>query len=96
MTLSLEILYNLHVSSGSLRASNVLFREMTLRVFRMPLLWLDTTPIGEILRRFTVDVRNVDDHVLSTMSDFADAFMKLIIVVCVGYGFPWSQLPCVP
>ncbi|PIG82762.1 ABC multidrug transporter [Aspergillus arachidicola] len=84
LTLGLEILYNLHVSSGSLRASNTLFREMTFRVIRMPLLWLDTTPIGEILRRFTVDVRNVDDHVLSTMSDFADAFMKLIIVVCVG------------
>ncbi|KAB8215049.1 P-loop containing nucleoside triphosphate hydrolase protein [Aspergillus novoparasiticus] len=61
------------VTLGSLRASNILFREMTFR-----------TPIGEILRRFTVDVRNVDDHVLSTMSDFADAFMKLIIVVCVG------------
>lgn len=84
MTIFVEILVNRHTHSGSMRASGTLFREMTYRILRMPLLWLDTTPTGEILKRFGADTRMVDDSVLATISEFADCFVKLVIVIGIG------------
>ncbi|KAJ5549172.1 hypothetical protein N7513_006406 [Penicillium frequentans] len=80
----LEFLVNLHMFSGSLRASETLFRTMTRNVIRMPLLWLDNTPIGPILKRFSGDIRMVDDLLLEAMSEFANCIVKLIIVVYIG------------
>lgn len=84
LTITLELLFNLHTSSGSIRASKTLFREMTYRVIRMPILWLDTTPIGVMLKGFTADMRMVDDYVLVGMSEFAECFVQLVTVVAVG------------
>ncbi|KAE8329990.1 P-loop containing nucleoside triphosphate hydrolase protein [Aspergillus sergii] len=47
MTITWDLLFNLHTFSGSVRASEAIFREMTARVIRMPLMWLDTASIGE-------------------------------------------------
>lgn len=80
----LEFLLNMHIFSGSLRASERLFRTMTANVIRMPLLWLDTTPLGGILKRFSADARQVDDFLLEIMSEFANCLVKLIIVGCIG------------
>ncbi|KAJ5607281.1 hypothetical protein N7537_003900 [Penicillium hordei] len=80
----LEFLLNMHIFSGSLRASQTLFRTMTSNVIRMPLLWLDNTPLGAILRRFTVETRQIDDNLLETLSNFANCLVKLVIVGCIG------------
>jgi ABC-type multidrug transport system fused ATPase/permease subunit len=84
LAIILESIFNLHNFSGSIRASKTLFREITFRVIRMPLLWIDSTPIGEMLKRFTADTRIVDDLVLVTVSEFADCLVKLKIVIGVG------------
>jgi hypothetical protein len=80
----LQLAFNLHASSGSHRASLFLFHEMTFRVIRMPLLWLDTTPFGTMLKGFTVDTRLVDDQTLSTVSEFAQHLVTLMTIVGVG------------
>ena len=74
----------MHMFSGSLRASETLFRAMTSNVLRAPLLWLDNTPIGPILKRFSGDIRMVDDLLLEALSEFANCIVKLIIVVYIG------------
>lgn len=79
-----ESLFKIQASSGSVRASKALFREMTFRVLRMPLIWIDTTPTGDMLKRFTSDTRIVDDSVFDTISEFANCFVKLVIVVSIG------------
>jgi len=79
-----DVFYHLHVSSGSLRASEVLFRGMTSRVLRMPLLWIDNTPLGDMLKRFTVNIRLVDDSLLSTLSEVVTFGLRLVIIVTVG------------
>ncbi|KAH8807261.1 ABC multidrug transporter [Xylogone sp. PMI_703] len=80
----LESLFNVHTFSGSMRASKVLFRKMVSRVIRTPLRWLDTTAIGEMLKRFTSDTRILDDSILVTLSEFLDCLIQLIIVIGVG------------
>ncbi|OJJ42630.1 hypothetical protein ASPZODRAFT_76575 [Penicilliopsis zonata CBS 506.65] len=80
----LEVGFNLHRSAGSLRASRGLFRAITARVLRMPLLWLDSTPIGEMLKRFSTDTRMVDTFVLSTLSQCADCLVKMMVIISVG------------
>ena len=80
----LEFFFNMHMFSGSLRASETLFRKMTANVIRMPLLWLENTPIGAILKRFSSDIRLVDDLLLEAMSEFANSIVKLILVGCIG------------
>ncbi|KAJ5928883.1 hypothetical protein N7466_007839 [Penicillium verhagenii] len=80
----LEFLSNMHIFSGSLRASETLFRAMTVNVIRMPLIWFDNTPLGGILKRFSVDIRLVDDFLLHTMSEFANCLVKLVIVGYIG------------
>ncbi|CAI7643455.1 unnamed protein product [Penicillium glandicola] len=79
-----EFLLNMHIFSGSLRASETLFRTMTANVIRMPLLWLDSTPLGGILKRFSADTRLVDDFLLEAVSEFANCLVKLVVVGCIG------------
>ncbi|OKL62783.1 hypothetical protein UA08_01523 [Talaromyces atroroseus] len=79
-----ESLFKMHAASGSMRASESLFREMTFRVLRMPLVWLDATPTGTMLKRFTSDTRMVDDSVFDTISEFAYCLVKLGIVIGIG------------
>lgn len=80
----LEVVRNLHISAGSLRASMHLFREMTAIVLRMPLLWIDNTPLGDMLRRFTADINRMDEHLIVNISAFANALANLMIVVIIG------------
>ncbi|KAJ5671236.1 hypothetical protein N7507_000363 [Penicillium longicatenatum] len=80
----MEFLFNLHMYSGSLRASKALFQKMTAKVIRMPLIWLDNTPVGELLKRFHPDMRMVDDFLLESVSETSDSIVKLMIVSFVG------------
>lgn len=80
----MEFLFNLHMYSGSLRASKALFSKMTAKVIRMPLIWLDNTPVGELLKRFNPDMRMVDDFLLESVSETSDSIVKLLIVLCIG------------
>ncbi|KAH7378047.1 ABC multidrug transporter [Cadophora sp. MPI-SDFR-AT-0126] len=79
-----EVLFSLHAFSGSIRASETLFRQVTSKILRMPLLWLDTTPLGEMLRAVTIDIKQVDEAILTHISDFANSMVSLCVVIGVG------------
>ncbi|KAE9365698.1 ABC multidrug transporter [Stipitochalara longipes BDJ] len=83
LAIILKFLFNLHTFSGAVRATKALFLEMTSTIFRMPLQWLDSNPIGDMLKKFTIDTRQVDE-VLVNISEFADCFVKLMIVIAFG------------
>lgn len=86
LLIAVECISSQHAQSGSLRTSRLLFRQMTFRVLRMPLWWLDATPFGQTFRTFTMDARSVDDWALAIMSDCANGFVKLTIIICIGYA----------
>lgn len=73
-----------HRNAGIIRASNALFRRMTFKVLRMPLLWLDTASFGEIIKTFTVDIRRMDDRVLNTVDTITENWVQLVTILCVG------------
>lgn len=82
--IALEFLFNLYTFSGSIRASQNLFNRMTFKVLRMPVLWLDSTPIGSLIKAFTVDTKMLDDMVLQTLSEFFGVFVRLATITGVG------------
>ncbi|KAL3488208.1 P-loop containing nucleoside triphosphate hydrolase protein [Aspergillus germanicus] len=56
------------VLSGSIRASKVMFEQFTDAILRSPLRFLDTTPVGQILNRFTSDFGVLDSDLSLTMA----------------------------
>ncbi|KAA8643767.1 putative ABC transporter [Aspergillus tanneri] len=64
----LEIIRYRLVMQGSLRASKVLFERFTNAILRAPLYFLDTTPVGRILNRFTADFGVLDSDLASNLS----------------------------
>ncbi|KAM3485941.1 hypothetical protein MY8738_000961 [Beauveria namnaoensis] len=77
-------LSKLHTDASTLRAARVFFRQMTFTVLRMPLIWLDATPVGAMLKAFTVDVRSVDELVLATLASFIDSAINVLTAICIG------------
>ncbi|KAK2747506.1 hypothetical protein FQN57_001998 [Myotisia sp. PD_48] len=53
---------HLFIWTGSLRASKSLFEQMTARVLRTPLRWVDTVPVGRVINRFTADFATFDSE----------------------------------
>lgn len=64
---------------GAIRASKRLFDKLTYAVLRAPLRWLDTTPVGRILNRFTADFTAIDSRL-----GYDFGFMLYQIVLLAG------------
>lgn len=64
----LEIFRSLLVFQGSIRASKAVFEKFTDTILRAPLHFLDTTPVGRILNRFTADFGVLDSDLASNVS----------------------------
>ncbi len=64
---------------GAIRASKRLFDKLTHAVLRAPLRWLDITPVGRILNRFTADFAAIDSRL---GDDFG--FMLYQVVLLTG------------
>jgi ABC-type multidrug transport system fused ATPase/permease subunit len=73
------------VFRGSLRASRKVFRELTYRVLRTPLRWLDTVPTGRILNRFTADFQALDSQLSSNFAQVASAFLSIFGILFAAF-----------
>ncbi|KAL4862342.1 hypothetical protein BDV12DRAFT_207304 [Aspergillus spectabilis] len=58
----LEMIRTLIILNGSIKASKSMFEQFTMAILRSPLRFLDTTPVGQILNRFTSDFGILDSH----------------------------------
>jgi ABC-type multidrug transport system fused ATPase/permease subunit len=74
----------LAVFVASLRASKVLFENLTFVVLRAPLRWLDTVPLGRIINRFTADFNMIDSKIAMDISFFLHNTMQVISVIIAG------------
>ena len=69
---------------GSLRASKKLFEDLTYAVLRAPLRWLDTTPVGRTLNRFTADFAAIDSRLGNDISFFLYHGLELVGIIIAG------------
>ncbi|KAH6709145.1 hypothetical protein BKA61DRAFT_556514 [Leptodontidium sp. MPI-SDFR-AT-0119] len=73
------------VYRGSLRASKTVFRDMTYKVLRTPLRWLDTVPTGRILNRFTADFTSVDSQLSSNFAQVGSSFLSIAGIMVAAF-----------
>ena len=66
---------------GSLRASKKLFENLTHSVLRAPLRWLDTTPVGRTLNRFTADFAAIDSRLGNDIGSLIYYVLQLIGII---------------
>lgn len=75
---------------GSIRASEVLFEQLTYAVLRAPLRWLDTVPVGRILNRFTADFNMVDSQISNDFAMIMYEVMQVMSAIVAGAILsPW-------
>ncbi|KAL9059073.1 MAG: hypothetical protein Q9206_001653 [Seirophora lacunosa] len=72
------------VLAGSIRASRVLFEDFNKAIFHAPIRWLDTTPTGRILNRFTADFNAVDESMADGLGFFINQVLQLAAIVVAG------------
>ncbi|KAL4803103.1 P-loop containing nucleoside triphosphate hydrolase protein [Aspergillus unguis] len=64
----LDIIRLTVILHGSLQASKTMFNQFTIAVLHAPLRFLDTTPVGQILNRFTSDFGTLDSDLSLDLS----------------------------
>ncbi|EUC62287.1 P-loop nucleoside triphosphate hydrolase, partial [Rhizoctonia solani AG-3 Rhs1AP] len=63
---------------GSVRASRRIHDRLVRSVLGAPLRWLDSTPIGRVIARFTQDIRSVDGALPDGLNNLADITIGLL------------------
>ncbi|RMZ80689.1 hypothetical protein DV738_g2708, partial [Chaetothyriales sp. CBS 135597] len=69
---------------ASIKASKVLFENLAYTVLRAPLRWVDTTPTGRILNRFTSDFNMLDSRISLDISFTLHNLMQVLSVIIAG------------
>jgi ABC-type multidrug transport system fused ATPase/permease subunit len=57
---------------GALSASRKIHDKLVTAILGTTLRWLDLTPVGRIISRFTMDIRAVDGPISGMLSDFSE------------------------
>ncbi|ERT02813.1 hypothetical protein HMPREF1624_01115 [Sporothrix schenckii ATCC 58251] len=83
-TLIVSIAQQLLIMFTGLRASRVLFEKMTHSILRAPLSWIDKTPTGRVLNRFTSDTFTVDRRLASDLSSFLQSAIGLVVIIAAS------------
>ncbi len=68
----------------AIRASKELFEKLTYAVLRAPLRWLDTTPVGRILNRFTADFAAIDSRLGTDLGFLIYQMILLVSIIVTG------------
>lgn len=81
------------VFMGAIRASKTLFDNLTYTVLRAPLRWLDITPVGRILNRFTADFAAIDSRLGNDFGFMLYQGVLLAGIIAAGlFVSPWMLL----
>ncbi|KAL8870822.1 MAG: hypothetical protein Q9174_003222, partial [Haloplaca sp. 1 TL-2023] len=68
----------------SIKASRTLFNDFSTAILNAPLKWLDTTPTGRILNRYTSDFNTIDESLADGLGFFINQALQLTAVIAAG------------
>jgi ABC-type multidrug transport system fused ATPase/permease subunit len=70
---------------GSISASRQIHERLISSVLAANLRFLDQTPVGRIISRFTLDIRAVDGPISSMLADFSECIAANIFQVLTSF-----------
>lgn len=68
---------------GSIHAGRRIYTKMLETIMKAPLRFLDTVPTGRLLNRFSKDAETVDSRMASNFSQFVQAGLQTIMILCI-------------
>ena len=82
---------------GAREASGLLHCNLLVNMFRLPMVFFDTTPQGRIVNRFSKDMDVVDTNIPSNMQMFLTYLLKVVCVLgVIAVTNPLILLAAVP
>ncbi|KAI1299644.1 Multidrug resistance-associated protein 1 [Halotydeus destructor] len=90
-------LASLFMFQGALKATAVIHDRMLDRIFKAPMSFYDTTPLGRILNRFTKDIDSTDFGLRMNIQSFtAGLFRTVVTIGIVSFQSPFFLLQLYP
>ncbi|WVQ74585.1 hypothetical protein IAR50_004186 [Cryptococcus sp. DSM 104548] len=81
---------------GAVKASREVHRRLVNTIFGAYMRFLDSTPVGRIISRFTKDMKSVDGSFTETFANVADVTVGLVLKIIVVVSLvPLFSLPAV-
>ena len=93
----LILAYQIVVALGGLGAAAGIHERMFNAIIKAPMSFFDTTPSGQILNRFTADMKSIDEQLISQLGGaLALLFMMASVIFTIIAVVPWVLAALVP
>lgn len=80
---AMTLVRSVMVASFGVRASRVLYAAMEARVLGCPMRFFDTTPIGQVINRFSKDITDTDESLTSSLQWLIMTTMRVLSIIVV-------------
>ncbi|KAJ2986804.1 Multidrug resistance-associated protein 1, partial [Globomyces sp. JEL0801] len=64
----------------SIRAANIVFTQSLDKIFKLPMSFFNTTPVGQILQRVDLDQATVDNRLSDTMNQYLNVLINTVSI----------------
>lgn len=82
---------------GTIQAARGLHYDMLRNIFRVPVQFFDTTPLGRIVNRFSKDTYIIDELLPQTIRMWLSCFFSVLAtLIVIIYSTPWFAVVIIP
>ncbi|KAI9176630.1 hypothetical protein LWI28_005228 [Acer negundo] len=93
-TISIPFLYlsNLFATLLGLKASKAFFSGLNNSIFKAPMLFFDSTPVGRIFARISSDMNTLDNDLPTSINLAAAATIDVLVTIALMASITWTVL----
>ena len=89
--------YQITAAFGGLGAAAGIHNKMFTSILRAPMSFFDTTPSGQILNRFTADMKSIDEQLISQLSGALSLLCMMVsVLITMVVVVPYILIALVP